>query len=82
MMLEKTGDYSAESLAEGYFDVDSYSETLKRDAKRYLELREIGNPTDEQRVERAKLRMKLKTSSQDLAKEILMDEDIFGGHKE
>lgn len=61
--------YPAEGIVEGYFESESYSNQLLEKVKRYEVLAYIDEPTEEERVERVKLRMDLKQLSGDLAKE-------------
>lgn len=67
--MENMSGYSAEGIVEGYFEQESYSDTLLRKVKRYEELVEIDHPTEEQRAERAVLNMELKQLSGDLSRE-------------
>lgn len=67
--MEDMSLYSAEGIVEGYFELDSYSETLLRKVKRYQELVEVDNPTDEERAERATLFTEFKQLSGDLSRE-------------
>lgn len=53
-------NYSAEDIAEGYFDTEAYSEKLQNKVERYRTLTLLHSPTDEERAERARLRMELK----------------------
>ncbi len=77
--LEHADRYTAVDLAETYFDVDAYSERFKQRMRRYLELRERIDLSEEERAERAELRLRLKETKQDLAQEILGDEAWMGG---
>ncbi|MDO4308205.1 MAG: AAA family ATPase [Eubacteriales bacterium] len=67
--MEDMSLYSAEGIVEGYFELDSYSETLLKKVKRYQELVEIDNPTDEERAERATLFTEFRQLSGDLSRE-------------
>lgn len=67
--MENMSGYSAEGIVEGYFEQESYSDTLLRKVKRYEELVEIDHPTEDQRAERAALNMELKQLSGDLSRE-------------
>ena len=51
--------YAVDVVAEGYFDADNYSIKIKEMIKRFTELHEKINVTDEERAERAGLRSKL-----------------------
>lgn len=67
--MENMSGYSAEGIVEGYFELESYSDTLLRKVKRYETLVEINHPTEDQRAERAALNMELKQLSGDLSRE-------------
>lgn len=67
--MEDMSCYSAEGIVEGYFELDSYSETLMKKVKRYQELVETDHPTDEERAERATLFTEFKQLSGDLSRE-------------
>lgn len=67
--IEDMSQYSAEGIVEGYFELNSYSETLLKKLERYRNLAEADNPTDEERAERAVLYSEFKRLSGDLSKE-------------
>ena len=67
--MEDMSDYSAEGIVEGYFGLEAYSEKLLKNVKRYAELVEKDNPTEEERDERVRIRTELKQLSGDLSKE-------------
>ena len=67
--MEDMSGYSAEGIVEGYFCVESYSERLLQRVKRYEELVNLKNPTDEERAERAKILVEMKRVPGDLARE-------------
>lgn len=67
--MEDLFGYPAEGIVEGYFESEAYSNTLLEKVNRYEVLVQIDRPTEEERIERAKLRMELKQLSGDLAKE-------------
>lgn len=67
--IEDMSGYPAEGIVEGYFESESYSEILFAKVKRYQALAGIEQPTEEERIERANLRMQLKQISGDLASE-------------
>lgn len=69
LRMEDMSRYSAEGIVEGYFELDSYSEILMKKVKRYEELVETENPTDEERAERAALFTELKQLSGDLSRD-------------
>ena len=68
--LENLLSYSSEDLAEGYFDTDAYAEELKYKLYRYEELVKKGESTEEERVERASLRLELKSISSEILGEV------------
>ena len=67
--IEGMYGYSAEGIVEGYFELDSYSKVLLQKVKRYGELVNQENLTEEERAERANLLMEMKQLSGDLARE-------------
>lgn len=67
--MEDMSDYSAEGIVEGYFGLEAYSEKLLKNVKRYAELMEKENPTEEEMDERGRIRTELKQLSGDLSKE-------------
>ena len=67
--MEDMSGYSAEGIVEGYFGQESYSERLLERVRRYKELVEIKNPSDDERAERAKILVEMKQVSGDLARE-------------
>lgn len=64
--LDNLAAFSADDLAEGYFDTDEYADELKQLLKRYEELAFIKNASEEEKAERAEIRLKLKNLSIDL----------------
>ena len=68
--IEDMSNYSVEGIVEGYFGIDLYSKILWDKFKRYKELVELVDPTEEERAERGKLRIEFKQLSGDLSKEI------------
>ncbi|MCI8530576.1 MAG: AAA family ATPase [Lachnospiraceae bacterium] len=67
--MEDMSGYSAEGIVEGYFEYEVYSEILLQKVKRYEALVNKDNPTEEERVERAKILVEMRQLSGDLAKE-------------
>lgn len=67
--IENMSNYSADGIVEGYFEMDSYSETLMKKVKRYQELANIANPTDDERAERAILFTEFRQLSGDLSRD-------------
>lgn len=60
--------YSVDDIAEGYLDADAYSDELKKKAERYQELYGRADLSDEERAERADLRMELNDAADVLEK--------------
>ena len=80
--LENLSFYSSDELAEGYFNADEYSEELKLRIKRYQQLMEKKDPTEDERVERAQIRMQLKNIPTGIARDVKqMIEEIEGSRK-
>lgn len=80
--LENLSSYSSEDIAEGYFNVDEFSEVLKSKAKRYDELANLKEPSEEERAERARLRMELKNSMLSIVYDVTeMVDEIEGSKK-
>lgn len=67
--MEDLSSYSAEGLAEGYFDADEYSDKLRERICRYQYLKQKEELTDDERAERAKLRIELKNIPRGLSSE-------------
>lgn len=65
--LDNLSAFSSDDLAEGYFEVDAYSDKLKEQLERYEELCFKQNITEEERAERAKFRIKFKNLSTELS---------------
>lgn len=63
-------NYSADDIAEGYFDADNYSEQMQNKINRYRELVAQKDLSEDERAERARLRMELKNSNRVLEREI------------
>ena len=61
--------YSSDALAEGYFEADEYSDELKIRIERYRYLMGKTEPSEEERAERAKLRVQLKDIPRGLSQE-------------
>lgn len=67
--MENLSTYSSDSLAEGYFEVDEYSDELKKKLERYQKLKERTDLTEAERAERAELRIELKNIPKTLSPE-------------
>ena len=67
--LEDMFLYSSDALAEGYFEADEYSDELKIRIERYRYLMGKTEPSEEERAERAKLRVQLKDIPRGLSQE-------------
>ena len=65
--LENLAAFSSDELAEGYFEADEYSDTLKAELERYAQLCSGKKLTEEERAERAELKIKFKNLSTDLS---------------
>ena len=65
--IENLSGYSADELAEMYFDVGAYSKTIVEKLKRYAYLVDKTDPTDEERAERAALQQKLQEADSKVA---------------
>ena len=78
--MENLSAYSSDSLAEGYFGADEYSDELKRKLERYQVLKGKANPTDDERAECSELRIELKNIPKTLSPEAWERfEEIEGG---
>lgn len=60
--------YTVDDIAEGYLDAEAYSEEMQKKAKRYKELYGRTNLSDEERAERAELRVELNDAKEVLEK--------------
>ena len=60
--------YSVDNIAEGYLDAEAYSDETRKKAQRYEELYGRTDLSDEQRAERAALRIELKDAKEVLEK--------------
>ena len=60
--------YSVDNIAEGYLDAEAYSDETQKKAQRYEELYGRTDLSDEQRAERAALRIELKDAKEVLEK--------------
>ena len=71
--LERQGEvdnlsgFSSDDLAEGYFEADAYSDELKNSLNRYEELCLRNDLTEDERAERAEIRIKFKNISTELS---------------
>lgn len=68
--VEDLSAYSYEGIVEGYFEVDNYSNEIKEKIVEYKKLAFAENLSDDEKARRAELRIELKNSSNDLAKEL------------
>lgn len=68
--MENLSGYPAEGIVEGYFESESYSKLLLGKVHRYKVLADLEQPTEEERMERANLRIELKQISGNLAREV------------
>lgn len=67
--LDNLSAFSSDDLAEGYFDADAYSDELKGQLEHYEELCFKSGITEEERAERAKLRIIFKNLSTELSRD-------------
>ena len=65
--LDNLSGFSSDDLAEGYFEADAYSDELKNSLNRYEELCLRNDLTEDERAERAEIRIKLKNISTELS---------------
>ena len=68
--MENLSLYSSEDLAEAYFNVDEYSIEVATKIERYRWLLEKENLSEEERAERAELRLEFKNNSANMAREL------------
>lgn len=68
--LENLCMYSVDDLAEAYFDMDGYADVIKNKLDRYQELVELKDADEDERAERASLRLELKNISEELLGEV------------
>ena len=68
--LENLSGYSSEGIVEGYFENDNYSDILFKKLQRYEQLTFQSHLSDNEKAERAALRIDLKKASSDLAPEV------------
>ena len=65
--LDNLSGLSSDDLAEGYFEADAYSDELKNSLNRYEELCLRNDLTEDERAERAEIRIKFKNISTELS---------------
>lgn len=65
--LENLSVFSSDDLAEGYFEADEYSDELKIQLEQYEKLCFKKNLTEEERAQRAELRIRFKNLSSELS---------------
>ena len=65
--LDNLSGFSSDDLAEGYFEADAYSDELKNSLNRYEELCLRNDLTEDERAERAEIRIKFKNISAELS---------------
>lgn len=65
--LDNLSGFSSDDLAEGYFEADAYSDELKNSLDRYEELCLRNDLTEDERAERAEIRIKFKNISTELS---------------
>lgn len=69
MELNNLSFFSSDALAEGYFEADEYSDELKKRLQRYESLCLKSKLTEEERAERAELRIRFKNLSSEFSEE-------------
>ena len=65
--LDYLSGFSSDDLAEGYFEADAYSDELKNSLNRYEELCFRKDLTEDERAERAEIRIRFKNISSELS---------------
>ena len=65
--LDNLSGFSSDDLAEGYFEADAYSDELKNSLNRYEELCFRKDLTEDERAERAEIRIRIKNISSELS---------------
>lgn len=65
--LDNLSGFSSDDLAEGYSEADAYSDELKNSLNRYEELCLRNDLTEDERAERAEIRIKFKNISTELS---------------
>ena len=65
--LDNLSGFSSDDLAEGYCEADAYSDELKNSLNRYEELCLRNDLTEDERAERAEIRIKFKNISTELS---------------
>lgn len=68
--IENMSEYSYEGVIEGYFEVDQYSDAIKKKLEEYKELIHKENCSDEERRRRSDLRAELSEISGDIADKV------------
>lgn len=68
--IKNMSEYSYEGVIEGYFEVDQYSDAIKKKLEEYKELIHKENCSEDERRRRSDLRAELSEISGDVAKEV------------
>lgn len=68
--IKNMSEYSYEGVIEGYFEVDQYSDAIKKKLEKYKELIHKENCSEDERRRRSDLRAELSEISGDVAKEV------------
>lgn len=71
--VDGLSDYSYEGVVEGYFEVDNYSNELKNKINKYRELAFRDDLNDDEKADRAELRIEIKNYANNLAKELKLE---------
>ena len=75
-------NYSIDNVAEAYFDSEDYSLEFEKKLTEYKKLLEKSNPTDNERIRRAELRIELENVNGTLAERIKSEfEDLESRRK-
>jgi len=73
--FEDMSNYSIDNVAEAYFDSEDYSLEFEKKLTEYKKLLEKSNPTDNERIRRAELRIELENVNGTLAERIKSEFD-------
>ena len=80
--FEDMSNYSIDNVAEAYFDSEDYSLEFEKKLTEYKKLLEKSNPTDNERIRRAELRIELENVNGTLAERIKSEfEDLESRRK-
>ena len=77
VMLRDLSEYSTDDVANGFFEAESYSVELEETVNRYKELLLKPDISDDERAERADLRIKLKNLPEEFGRSIRVEFDTI-----